>query len=286
VAVDEQQAARGGEQYVHGYSTSERQRLSSRKSDEVAGFFLPHLRSGMRLLDCGCGPGSVTLGLAEAVAPGEVVGIDVERRQIEAARALAADRFVSNVRFQVANTYDLPFSDASFDAVFANTVLIHLREPRRAVVEMRRVLRPGGVVGLADGDFSTWLWEPVSPALDKFRTLYIRTLQHVGGDPFLARQYRRLLLDCGFVRSEMRGRVSSESCGTAEGTRGTAQTVVHLLRTNIGGVAIQQNWITPSEVEAICAEALAWGERPDAFFAILDCAAVGWVADATEPRND
>jgi ubiquinone/menaquinone biosynthesis C-methylase UbiE len=60
----------------------------------------------------------------------------------------------------VASTYELPFPDGTFDAIWANTVLLHLREPRRALAEMRRVRRPGGIVGVADGDFSTWLWEP------------------------------------------------------------------------------------------------------------------------------
>ena len=70
----------------------------------------------MRLLDVGCGPGSITLGLAEAVAPGEVVGVDLQPAQVEQARALAAERGVANVRFEVASAYALPFPDAAFDA--------------------------------------------------------------------------------------------------------------------------------------------------------------------------
>src|SRR5215469_9357960 len=80
---------------------------------------------------------------------------------------------ITNVRFQVANTYELPFPNAAFDGVLANTVLLHLREPRRALEEMRRVLRPGGVVGVADGDFSAWLWEPATPALERCRDLFL-----------------------------------------------------------------------------------------------------------------
>jgi len=87
------------ESYVHGYSASEQQRLATRTATGAAGFFIPHLHGGMSLLDCGCGPGSITLGLAEVVAPGLVVGVDVEPRKVEAARTLAADRRLANVSF-------------------------------------------------------------------------------------------------------------------------------------------------------------------------------------------
>ena len=65
----------------------------ARRTAQVnAAFLLPHLKPGMRLLDCGCGPGSITVGLAQAVAPAETVGIDASPDAIEAARAHAADR--------------------------------------------------------------------------------------------------------------------------------------------------------------------------------------------------
>jgi len=55
------------EQYIHGHDDATIQSLSQRSAANDAGFFLPYLRSGMRLLDCGCGPGSITFGLAETV---------------------------------------------------------------------------------------------------------------------------------------------------------------------------------------------------------------------------
>src|SRR5215207_2615574 len=73
--------------------------LSARTATREAAFFLPHLRPGMRLLDAGSGPGSITLGLAEVVAPGHVVGVDLQPAQVERARAIAAERGVANARF-------------------------------------------------------------------------------------------------------------------------------------------------------------------------------------------
>jgi cyclopropane fatty-acyl-phospholipid synthase-like methyltransferase len=66
--------------------------LALRTAAKEGAFLLPYLRPGMRLLDFGCGPGSITLGLAEAVAPGEVVGVDLQPSQVAQARALSAAR--------------------------------------------------------------------------------------------------------------------------------------------------------------------------------------------------
>ena len=77
------------ERYSHGYGAAA-EFMSQRTAYTHAAFFLPHLSSGMSLLDCGCGPGTTTVSLAEILAPGEVVGIDIGESQIELARAHAA----------------------------------------------------------------------------------------------------------------------------------------------------------------------------------------------------
>ena len=134
--------------------------LATRTAAQEAAFFLLHLRPGMQVLDVGCGPGSITVGLAEVVAPAEVVGIDVQQSQVQRAHDLAVERGIANVRFEVGDAYGLPFSDHSFDAAFAHTILIHLREPERALAEIRRVLRPGGIAGVREPDFGTMLFAP------------------------------------------------------------------------------------------------------------------------------
>src|SRR5215471_16250915 len=105
--------------------------MAARTASQEAAFFLPHLRPGMRVLDAGCGPGSITLGLAQAVHPGEVIGIDLQVAKVERARELAATRRIRNVRFETADLYGLPFPDNAFDAVFSHGVVMHLREPLR-----------------------------------------------------------------------------------------------------------------------------------------------------------
>jgi SAM-dependent methyltransferase len=285
--VDQQRAtpprapAGQGLRYVHGTSAVEQARLARRTAATSAAFVLPHLRPGTRLLDCGCGVGSITVGLAEAVAPGEVVGLDAQPAQIERARALAAERGVPNVRFEVGSAYDLPFADASFDAAFAHNLLLHLREPLRALREMKRVLSPGGVVGVADDDVGTTLWEPGTPLLGEALGLLTRLIQHHGGDPYAARHHRRLLLEAGFARPVAGASIWGGGVwGTPEETREFAAWCISQLGEPAAvEVVTAQRWADEATLAAIVAELRAWGERPDAYFAMMTVTAVGW-ADA------
>ena len=75
--------------YTMGYSEEFQQFLRRRSADTHAAYLLPHLSPGMRLLDFGCGPGTLSVGLARAVEPGELHGVDVEESQVDMARSAA-----------------------------------------------------------------------------------------------------------------------------------------------------------------------------------------------------
>ncbi len=77
--------------------------VGTRTATEWVPYFLPHLRPGMSLLDCGCGVGSITLDLAGRVAPGQVIGIDLDEKQLAMARTEAERRGLSNIRFETAS---------------------------------------------------------------------------------------------------------------------------------------------------------------------------------------
>ena len=120
-------------------------------------------RPGMRVLDVGCGPGSLTADLARRVAPGAVIGVDRVESVLDEARAATND--LANVRFTVGDVYDLPFAGRTFDVVHAHQVLQHLSDPVAALVEMRRVCRPDGVVAVRDSDYAAFTWDPPDPDL-------------------------------------------------------------------------------------------------------------------------
>lgn len=278
--IEEQIAGRrtaAREAYTHGYSPEQRRFLSMRSAQRDADFLLPHLRPGMRVLDCGCGGGWLTVGLAQAVAPGEVVGFDREPGQIEAAVALATERKQPNVRFEVANVYELPFPDASFDAALAHTVLEHVSDPLRALKELRRVLKPGAVVGIKDPDYGTTLQEPATPLASEALSLYRRVSQHNGASPYYARALRRLLREAGFVRTSVTA--SALVAGDDQQARFLFSVMLKpwFHEPAFVNTVIEQGWADQPKLDAMLDALEQAFYSPDAFLAVTLCAAIAWV---------
>jgi SAM-dependent methyltransferase len=205
-----------------------------------------------------------------------VIGIDRELSQVEAARAWAAAQGVGNVRFEIGSIYDIPYPVAAFDAVFAFTVLEHLRDPRRAMGEMRRVLKPGGVAGIYDPDYATLLQEPSTPGLEELNGL-MRRFSEVNGSPLYARHQRQYLLEAGFARSE--GFAFAVGGGNAQLTPMAYRIVFKPTIESIRPWLIERGLADDARLDALLAEGQAWSERPDAFFALLQCAAVAWAPE-------
>jgi ubiquinone/menaquinone biosynthesis C-methylase UbiE len=251
----------------------------ARRTGAGAAFLRPHLRPGMRLIDCGCGPGSITVDLAQAITPGEVIGIDLREEALTHGRQLAHDRGVSNVTFQAANVYQLPCPDAAFDAAFACAVLQHLAAPLEALKEMRRVLKLGGVIGILDGSSTITFRYPTNPLLEAWDRLRGLEREYRTGRPSDTLQLRALLREAGFTRTQASGNLVTEAgppAGTLEATRRVAQNHLIRLRGALGELAVAQGWVTQHELERMAAAILAWGDAPDAFYARPGFTAIGW----------
>src|SRR5688572_30906150 len=146
----------------------------------------------MAALDVGCGPGSITRGLAERLTPGEVVGLDLAASALAEAQRDVDARGLHNLRYVQGSVYELPFADASFDVVYAHQVLQHLREPGAALLEVLRVLRPGGILAVREVDWGTAAYWPSEPWIDRFVQVHLQTWRRNGGEPFMGRKLRAL----------------------------------------------------------------------------------------------
>jgi ubiquinone/menaquinone biosynthesis C-methylase UbiE len=186
------------ETYTHGHHESVLRSHRWRTAANSAAYLLPHLGPGLDLLDVGCGPGTITLDLARAVAPGLVVGVDAAEGPLAAARAEAAEAGIETVTYAVGDAYALGFDAATFDVVHAHQVLQHLADPVAALREMRRVCRPGGLVAARDSDYAAMAWFPADPLLDHWLALYEAVARRNGGEPDAGRRLLSWALEAGF----------------------------------------------------------------------------------------
>jgi ubiquinone/menaquinone biosynthesis C-methylase UbiE len=146
--------------------------------ENSAAYLLPHLKPDLQLLDVGCGPGSLTAEFAQRLSPGRVCGIDVSADIIHAARGEHP-----GIEFAVGDVYHLAFDDASWDIVHAHQLLQHISDPVAALKEMRRVVRPGGIVAARDSDYDTFTWHPHDERLTRWLELYQEIARANGGEP-------------------------------------------------------------------------------------------------------
>lgn len=262
------------ETYTHGHAPATLRQHSARTADEAAAFLLPELRPGMRLLDVGCGPGSITRGLAERLAPGEVVGLDLSRAALETARADAAARGLANLRYEEGSVYALPFAAGSFDAVYAHQTLQHLKQREAALGEMLRVLRPGGLLAIRDVDWETMAYWPREPWLDRFVEVHLRTWRRNGGEPAIGRQLPALFRAAGVVERRITAAVWCYA--TPEETIAWGDSYAERLLTSpMGALPVEAGFATRADIEAMAAAFREWARHPDAFWSFTHVEALG-----------
>jgi SAM-dependent methyltransferase len=268
--------AHSGAAYGIGHEEGDLNFMRFRNAKRSAGFLLPHLRAGMTVLDCGCGPGTITVGLAAAVMPRQVIGLDQETQQCATVAAYAQQVGLTNLTFRRGDINALPFPDASFDVVFTNAVLQYLADPGHAVREMCRVLKPGGMLGVRDVfNDRGFIVSPEDPWLEAFRVLIRHLPQRPGGDPDLGRKLGLLLHAAGLQRLHLS--VSAEQGESPEDKRLYCQLYADLIeRSGVADLSIREGWADRECLTQIRAAWHALGEQPDGFVALLFGEALGW----------
>lgn len=259
------------ENYTPGYSANATNFMANRSVDSHAAFFKPYLLPGMKLLDCGCGPGTITLGFAALIAPGTVTGTDIGSSQIRIARENALKQEISNVNFLEGNIYNLPFEDNSFDAAFSHAVLEHLQEPIKALQELFRVLKSGGVLGVRNPDWGGFLIAPSTPELDQAIEYYKRLQQHNGGNPYVGRNLRALLREAGFT-----GIKASASYECYDDLSSIGEYLaLGISSSQASDQAVEKGWTDSQSLGSMSSALRQWSQHPDGIFAQAWCEAVG-----------
>jgi SAM-dependent methyltransferase len=251
--------------YIHGHHDSVLRSHRWRTAENSAGYLLPYLQSGMSLLDVGCGPGTITVDLAERIAPGTATGVDREAAVITEAVHMLRERGLRNVQFRSADVYSLAFEDRTFDVVHAHQVLQHLTDPVAALVEMRRVLRPYGILAVRDGDYGGFVWAPADPLLDRWMELYRGVCATNGTD---ADAGRHLL---GWVRTAGLHEIKPSSstwtfAGATDRLWWGGLWAERVVRSSFADQAVEYGLSTHDELAAISGAWQRWANEDDGIF--------------------
>ena len=187
------------ETYVHGYHLRENERLQ-----DQAGALVDLLHAdtaypgGSRVLEAGCGVGAQTVTLAQRSPGARFTSVDISAESIAEAKRRADRAGLTNVEFQQADIFALPFEAESFDHVFVCFVLEHLSRPVEALAILKRLLRPGGTITVIEGDHGSTYFYPDSPAAHAAIQCQVRMQREAGGNALIGRQVYPLLVEAGF----------------------------------------------------------------------------------------
>ncbi|MEU6804723.1 class I SAM-dependent methyltransferase [Streptomyces neyagawaensis] len=254
--------------YTHGHHESVLRSHTWRTAANSAAYLLGSLKPHMKVLDIGCGPGTITADLAALVPDGHVTGVDHAPGILEQARVTAAERGLTNVDFAVADVHALEYPDDTFCVVHAHQVLQHVGDPVQALREMARVTRPGGLIAVRDSDYAAMTWFPESAGMDDWLDLYRRVARANGGEPDAGRRLKSWALRAGLT--DITATSSTWTYSTAEerawwsglwADRTVASAYAE--RATEGGHATEERLRT---IEAAWRE---WGRQEDGWFAVL-----------------
>lgn len=185
---------------ILGYRDEWLDRLPASAIESMAGtgnpFSLGELKPGERVIDCGSGSGADSLIAAQMVAPGgHVIGVDMTPEMLSKARRNAMEAGITNVEFREGYLESLPVPDAWADVIISNGVLNLVPDKEAALLEMYRVLKPGGRIQIAD----IALQKPVPDGAKSDVTLWTGCI--AGG--LLKAQFERKVEAAGFKRVEV-----------------------------------------------------------------------------------
>jgi len=186
------------ETYVHGYQPRENERLQ-----DQAGTLVDLLHSdtsyppGSLVLEAGCGVGAQTVTLARRSPDARFVSVDVSAESLAEAKRTTDAAGLTNVQFERADIFALPFAPESFDHVFVCFVLEHLSRPAQALAILNGLLKLGGTMTVIEGDHGSTYFHPDSTAARMAIQCLVELQASVGGNALIGRELYPLMVEAG-----------------------------------------------------------------------------------------
>uniref|UniRef100_A0A7S3PGI3 Methyltransferase domain-containing protein n=1 Tax=Aplanochytrium stocchinoi TaxID=215587 RepID=A0A7S3PGI3_9STRA len=254
--------------YTHGHAEAVVRQHKARTVYNSAAYLIPKLKKGLTVLDVGCGPGSISAGFAEIVGEtGKVFATDCSADILDEARISTAA--YDNVTVENADVYELPYDNHSFDVAHAHQVLQHLTDPVRAMREMKRVVKPGGVVACRDADYSTMLGSPDLEFIKRWNEIYKETCRRNNAEPDAGRYLFKWARESGSAASNIEYSadvvVYSPTDPTFQKAWGNAW-AERSLNSAFGRQAIEYGISTKEEMMKVAIAWQEWAKDKDATF--------------------
>jgi SAM-dependent methyltransferase len=235
-----------GRVYAFGYSPAAVGLMENRSAAMNAAFLLPELAEDLSVLDIGCGPGSITVGLADHVPSGQATGLDIEPSQIELARTRVQEMGLTNCSFDVGSVFKMPYPDASFDVVFGHTILMQFKDPEPVLNEVKRVLKSDGLIAFRELDFAGSLIAPAGSAIETVWSTLRRSILDNDGYPDIGRDLPAICKRSGFEVSW--AKPVYFSAPTPEARAGMYAAMGGLWRqADFVGDAVQAGWLSEAD---------------------------------------
>ncbi len=254
--------------YTHGHHDSVLRSHRWRTAENSAAYLVDRLRPGLSLLDVGCGPGTITADLAARVAPGPVIGVDASGDVLLEAGSAARGTGVTNLSFEVGSVFDLRFDADTFDVVHAHQVLQHVGDPVAALVEMRRVCRPGGTVAARDGDYPGFRHFPDDPDLDRAIAAYGELTRRNGAHWDAGRRLLAWARAAGFT--SIVPSASTWCFATPEDRSWWGGLwAERFTRSDMAEQLLDHGIASPRDLESFAAAWRRWADSPDGWFVAL-----------------
>ncbi|KXG49273.1 uncharacterized protein PGRI_031430 [Penicillium griseofulvum] len=254
--------------YVADHSAPVLRTHAWRTPQNSTAYLLPHLQPTSQILDIGCGPGSITTGLAALVPAGHVTGIEPTSLPLEAARALAASEGITNISFKEGDIHALPFADESFDIVHAHQVLQHITDPIDGLREMRRVCKTGGLVAIKES--ASLHCYPEAPEMVKWQQIYLKVAAERGTNPHSGERIHVWARKAGFSPEDVKCSTGSWCFQTREERESWGGNFAERsVGSPLSKVAVEKGYATEEFFERVREVWLEWVEDEDAWFGIL-----------------
>ena len=185
--------------YVHGYDHQENIRLQDQASTLTELLHSDTLYpAGSRVLEAGCGVGAQTVTLARSSPNALITSVDISEASVTEARKKVEAAGLTNVQFQQADIFNLPYGPDSFDHIFVCFVLEHLSHPVEALHTLKNHLRQGGTITVIEGDHGSVYFHPDSEAAYKAIRCQVELQRRAGGNAMIGRELYPLLSKAGY----------------------------------------------------------------------------------------